>query len=190
MRLKMSQNSLFAILLRSSWWISLLVALFVAGLSRAVLPQAYWIYGAVGGLPFLVISAIAAQSQWRRPGAKTVERTTDACRAMSRAAFSALVSEALTREGHTVRTVNGGDLLAEKAGRRTLVGCSRWKAASNGLEALKALETQAQRLDAHDAIFVALGEIGDAARRHAGSHGIRLLEAEALTVLVSKLLPR
>ena len=40
MRLKMSENSLFAILLRSSWWISLLVALFVATLSRAVLPDA------------------------------------------------------------------------------------------------------------------------------------------------------
>lgn len=190
MRLKMSENSLFAILLRSSWWISLLVALFVAVLSRAVLPDAYWLYGAAGGLPFVLISALAARRQWRTPGAKAIARTTDACRAMSRAAFTGVLGKALEHQGHTVRTVAGGDLLAEKAGRRTLFGCSRWKAASSGVEALRALQAEADRHDAHDAVFVALGEIGEAARAHARQNGIRLLQAEGLTPMLAKLLPR
>lgn len=190
MRLKMSENSLFAILLRSSWWVSLLVALFVATLSRAVLPDAYWIYGAAGALPFLLISALAARRQWRTPGAKAIARTTEACRAMSRTAFTGLLGQALEREGHTVRTVAGGDLLAEKAGRRTLFGCSRWKAASSGVEALKTLEADADRHGAHDTVFVALGEVGEAARAHARQNGIRLLQAEGLTPLLARLLPR
>lgn len=190
MRLKMSENSLFAILLRSSWWISLLVALFVATLSRAVLPDAYWIYGAAGALPFVVISALAARRQWRTPSAKAVARTAEVCRAMSRATFTGVLGKALELDGATVRTVAGGDLLVEKAGRRTLFGCSRWKAASSGVEALKALQAEADRHDTHDAVFVALGEIGEAARTHARQNGIRLLQADGVTPLLAKVLPR
>ena len=50
----MAENSLFAILLRSSWWISAAVAVGIVLLSRVALPQQYFIFGAVAGLPFAV----------------------------------------------------------------------------------------------------------------------------------------
>ena len=63
MRLKMARNSLFAVLLRSSWWISLAVALVVAAASRALLPTEYWVFGAMGSFPFVVIAGIALLKQ-------------------------------------------------------------------------------------------------------------------------------
>ena len=54
----MAPNSLFAILLRSSWWISVLVAAAIVVLSGIALPPKYFIFGAVGALPFLVIGGI------------------------------------------------------------------------------------------------------------------------------------
>ena len=60
----MAENSLFAILLRSPWWVSLGVALALALLMRLLLPKDYAVAGMLGALPFVVIAAIAA---WKQP---------------------------------------------------------------------------------------------------------------------------
>ena len=44
MKFEMAQNSLFAILLRSSWWISALVAAGIVLLSLIALPQKYFVF--------------------------------------------------------------------------------------------------------------------------------------------------
>ena len=63
MKLKMSEKSLFAILLRSPWWVSLaIVAVFVLA-SSALLPSPYVAFGMMGAFPFLVIAIMAA---WRQ----------------------------------------------------------------------------------------------------------------------------
>lgn len=191
MRLRMSENSLFAILLRSSWWASLAIATGIAVVSRALLPGDLWPYGAMGALPFVVISVLAARRQWRAPGPRRIDAVAQACRAMSRGEFTALVERALTRDGHTVRRISGAaDLLAERAGRRTLFACARWKAATTGAEPLKALQAEVARHDAHDAVFVALGEVGEAARAFAAREGIRILDAAGLAAMAKGLLPR
>ena len=52
--MKLPENSLFAILLRSRWWVSLLVALVAFGAVRLVLhEEAYAFFAA---LPFIAIS--------------------------------------------------------------------------------------------------------------------------------------
>jgi len=51
----MAKNSLFAVLLRSPWWISLLVALLVGLVGFALLPQQFKVVGALSGLPFAII---------------------------------------------------------------------------------------------------------------------------------------
>jgi restriction system protein len=192
MRLKMADNSLFAILLRSSWWIGLAIALTVVVLSRAVLPETLWIYGAFGGLPFVVVSALAARRQWPLPSARQVATTIDACRAMSRIEFAEVVARAMRRNGHVVETRSGSatDFIVEKAGRRTLVGCHRWKAARSGIEPLRELQAEVEKRDAHDAIFVALGEISDAAGVFAASHGIRVMRDAELARLLRGVMPR
>ena len=58
MKFKMSQNSLFAILLRSPWWVSFVVMAVVATLAAALLPQAYVAVGVLGATPFFVIGLV------------------------------------------------------------------------------------------------------------------------------------
>lgn len=192
MQLKMAENSVFAILLRSSWWISIAVALSLAVLSRALLPADLWMFGAAAGFPFIVISALAARRQLGEPSAHAITATAEACQAMSRPQFSELIARAMRRDGHEVQALAGGpaDFTVEKAGRRTLVGCQRWKAARTGIEPLAQLHTEVGKRDAHDAIFVALGEITDAARTHAARNNIRLLQRAELARLLRGLLPR
>ena len=57
MKFGMHRNSLFAVLLRSPWWASLLVAAGLVAALRLVLPDVYAFFSA---LPFMVIAAWAA----------------------------------------------------------------------------------------------------------------------------------
>ena len=47
MKLKMAPNSLFAILLRSPWWISVGIAVVMGLLSAALLPEGFRVIGAL-----------------------------------------------------------------------------------------------------------------------------------------------
>ena len=73
MKFKMAPNSLFAVLLRSPWWISMVIALGVAAVAFALLPEPYRGLGAMGGFPFIVIGSIALWQQLRLPSAKRSE---------------------------------------------------------------------------------------------------------------------
>ena len=77
MKLRMAENSLFAILLRSPWWISLGLAAIVALVARLALPADLFWFGAFGGLPFVVIAVMAARRQWRAPSAAQLARTAE-----------------------------------------------------------------------------------------------------------------
>ena len=72
------------------------------------------------------------------------------------------------------------DFVLVKAGRKTLISCKRWKAASHGLEPLRELKAMRQAEVANEAVYVTLGEIQQASRLFAEEHGIVLLQGEAL----------
>ena len=74
MKFRMAEKSLFAILLRSSWWISLALAVAFAAVSRLLLPPDLFWFGAMGGFPFLVIAVLAARRQLREPRAAQIGR--------------------------------------------------------------------------------------------------------------------
>ena len=189
LKLKVSENSLFSILLRSSWWISLAVALGVLLLARLLAPEAYFVPAASLALPFIVIGAIAAWKQLRLPGAARVTATAEAVNAMSWREFSALMEQAFQREGYTVTRLDGAaDFKLVKMGKTTLVCCKRWKAASHGLEPLRELDRRREAEEAHDALYVALAGVTDNARAFAGKHRIRLVEGQELAGLLR--LPR
>ena len=189
LKLKVSENSLFSILLRSSWWISLAVALGVLLLARLLAPEAYFVPAASLALPFIVIGSIAAWKQLRLPGAARVTATAEAVNAMSWREFSALVEQAFQREGYTVTRLDGAaDFKLVKMGKTTLVCCKRWKAASHGLEPLRELDRRREAEEAHDALYVALDGVTDNARGFAGKHRIRLVEGQELAGLLR--LPR
>jgi restriction system protein len=183
---KMAENSLFAILLRSSWWISAAVAGVFVLIARLLLPDEYFVFGAIGAFPFLVISALAARKQWQRPSVSQVVATRERVSTMSWPEFSAALEEAFRQDGYQVQRLNesDADLQLSKAGRITVAGCKRWKAARTGVEPLRALYLGCERRDAHDCLYIATGEVSTQARQFASAKRIRIVEADALTQLL------
>ena len=182
-QLRMSEGSLFAILLRSPWWVSALVALGLFGFTRLFLPL---LFALLFALPFGVIAVIRGWRQLDAPSPKRLAAITESVRAMGWEAFSRTLTEAWQRDGATVEAIrhSSADFVVERNGRRTVVGARRWKAARSGIEVLEALQGSRDRLDAHDALFIATGEITEQARAYAAKHLIRLGGPEMLLDLL------
>lgn len=192
MKLAMHRNSLFAILLRSPWWVSALIAVVTSLLAWVLLPEAYRAGGVFGGVPFVVIAALALRRQWALPSAARIEQTGRDTGAMAWSAFAALLEQAFRRDGYEVRRGRAApvDFELERAGRRTLVSARRWKSARIGLEALRALQVALDASDATDAIYIGLGDLSDNARPFAAEHSITVWQAAELAQTLRGLVPR
>ena len=83
MKFQIAKDSLFAILLRSPWWISIAIAAGIVAVVNFVLPAVPAGYAVFAALPFLVIGAVAGWRQLRQPSAARVDDTLEAVRAMS-----------------------------------------------------------------------------------------------------------
>jgi restriction system protein len=177
MNLKMNQNSIFAVLLRSPWWISGGIALALFTAARLALPAEFALYAFFIALPFAVIAAYTAWQALRAPSETRVAQAIEAVRALSWAEFSRAVSEAFARDGYTVQPIaaGGADFALVKSGRTTLVGCKRWKAARTGIEPLRELESAKRSREAHECIYIATGDLTDTARAFAAQNNIRLM---------------
>ena len=188
MNWKMSDKSLFALLLRSPWWISIAVFAGFALLARALLPEAYVWAGMFGGLPFLVIGVIAARRQWLAPKPALLAQQLERVGAMAWRDFAQALTEAYTRQGYAVTPWEGAgaDLQLVKAGRTTLVSCKRWKAAKLGVEVLRELVSARQRQDASLCTCITLGQLSDTARAYAKAEGVQVIEAGELAALMLK----
>ena len=186
MNWRMRENSLFAILLRSSWWISFAIAGAVTAVAMALLPVAHRSIGIVTGLPFVVIGCIAAWKQLQAPSRGRVENTLAAVRAMSWPEFSAAIEAAYRRQGYGVSAVSGTGANFEitREGRRALVSCKRWKVAHTGVEPLQALLAMKEARDARECIYVTAGEVTDNARAFAIKHAIKLVGGSELARLL------
>jgi restriction system protein len=186
MKLKMAENSLFAILLRSSLWWSFGIALGIVLIARLALPAEYFPYGAAGAFPFVVIGAIAAWRQLRSPSAARVADTLQAVGSMSWNEFSGAIENGFRRDGFAVTRLPGpaADFEVVKAGRTTLVSCKRWKVARTGVDPLRELHAAKQASEAQRCIYIAAGEISDNARKFAAANGIQVLQGAELAQLL------
>lgn len=182
MKLKMAQNSLFAILLRSPWWISAGIAAVLGLLAAALLPAGFRVIGALSGLPFGVIAAIAARRQWQLPSAARVAETQQALATMPWPAFAALLEQAFQRDGYTVQRGQTAavDFELGRQGRRMLVSARRWKSARTGQDVLRTLQAARVAAGAPDALYIGLGELTDNARPFAAQHRIAVWQAPEL----------
>jgi len=182
----MAENSLFATLLRSPWWVSIGIAVGVALVARIVLPDRYAVVGALTGLPFAVIAAIAAWKQLRAPSTARVALTLEAIASMSWSDFSHAIEDALRRDGYTVTRLDGSpvDYEMNKAGRTSLVSCKRWKAATVGIESLRALHAVKEAREAQEGIYVAVGAMTDGARKFASEKKIRVIQGAELAQML------
>jgi restriction system protein len=185
-KLRMAENSLFATLLRSPWWLSIGLAVGIALVARIVLPDRYAVVGALTGLPFAVIGAIVAWKQLRSPGTARVASTLEAIGAMSWSEFSSAIEGAFRRDGYTVTPLGGSpaDYEISKGGRTSLVSCKRWKAATIGVESLRALHAVKEARDSQEGIYVAVGGITDSARTFASEKRIRVVQGAELAQML------
>ncbi len=185
MKFKMSENSLFAILLRSPWWISMIVVALIALVSFALLPQPYVPFGVMGGFPFLVVGVIAARRQWGALSPAKVAKVLAEVGAMSWRDFSALAERTFSQQGYQVERLNSPyvDFRLRKDGQTTLLCCKRWKAASHGVEALRELVAAKEAQDASRCTYVSLGPVTDPAQRFAKAQGVVLVHGATLATL-------
>lgn len=180
MKLKMHENSLFAVLLRAPWWVSLLVAAGTVVAARIVIPVEYALFS---GIPFLVIGILAGWRQLRAPSSSRIEGAMEKLRGMNWDAFAAALEEGFKREGYAVRQIKGAaDLELEKSGRASLVAAKRWKASRTGVEPLRDLHAAATAREA-GAIYLCAGDITDTARSYAAEKKIHLIEGQELAKL-------
>jgi len=186
MQWRMNENSLFAVLLRSSWWVSFGIAAALTAVAVALLSEPYRIFGAVTGLPFFVIGCIAAWRQFRAPSTARIESTLAAVRAMSWPEFARAIETAYRRDGYDVTTIGGAaaDFSITKERRVALVSCKRWKAARTGIEPLQVLHAAKETHGAQACIYVAAGEFTANASAFAGKHAIGLVGGPELARLL------
>jgi len=189
MKFEMHKNSLFAILLRSPWWISVAIAAGLGGAATFFVPHVYAFFV---GLPFLVIGCVAAWRQLRTPSASRVAASLEAARAMSWPDFAGAMEEGFRRQGYAVGRLDGarGDFELTKGGRTSLVSCKRWKVARTGIEPLREFDAARRARDAHEGIYVAAGEVTDNALDFAARNGIRVVHGADLAVLLPRRPPR
>lgn len=189
MKLKMSQNSIFAVLLRSPWWMSAGVAVLLCAGGFAALPLEYAAMGVFAAVPFAVISLMAAYKQMRAPSGARVQAVTEAVAAMSWADFSRTVEAGFRRDGCEVERLQtpGADFALTKDGHVAIVSAKRWKAARNGVEPLRELQAVREKRGAREAIYIALGDVSDNALQYAKAQGVSLMTAPELSKLLRDL---
>lgn len=186
MKLKMSPNSLFAVLLRSPWWISMLISGVLLLLSLALLPVTFAAFGVVFALPFGVIGLVTLYRQWHLPSAARVTEVLAQAGAMSWRDFANELAQCYAQQGHAVTRLqgSGADFMLVKAGRSTVVSAKRWKAANHGIEALRELVAAKEAQDADFCSYLSLTPVSDAALRFAKAQGVTLLSGPALARLL------
>ncbi len=181
----MPKESLFSILSRSPWWLSVMIAAVMFALVRLFLPD---IAGFFAALPFLAIAGYAGWRQLRVPSVTNVAEILDRLRAMSWEDFEGVIGEAFRRDGCAVTAIAGSaaDLELRKNGRVSIVCCKRWKVAQTGAGPLRELYEAKRALDAHECIYVTAGDFTANARAYATEKSIRLLHDAALVTLVAR----
>jgi len=193
MKLKMAKNSLFAVLLRSPWWVSAAIGGVIGLLAAALLPPDLRVAGAVSGAPFLVIAALAAWKRRGLPSAARIEVTQKAVAVMAWPAFEALLLQAFRRDGFELaagKPPAGVDFVLERGNRRQFVAARRWKSAHIGAEPLRALQAAREAGDGdrvNDALYIGLGDLSDAARQIATAERIAVWRADEIALALRDL---
>jgi restriction system protein len=186
-KFKMSEKSLFAVLLRSPWWISFVLVAVIALAAGALLPKEYAGVGMLGGFPFFVIGCMAMWRQRNLPSAAELEKGMGMLSSMGWRDFSALLETAFTRQGYAVTHLNGAaDMQLEKKGVLTVVSAKRWKAAALGVESLRELVAARDALEARNCVCITLGQVSAKANEYAEQNRITLISDADLVVLTAE----
>jgi restriction system protein len=190
MKFKMSDKSLFAILLRSPWWYSFLIAAVLLLLARVFLPEAFRAVGMLSSIPFAILGVIAAWRQRDKPSPERVSMALDQLAQMPWKQFLPIMEQAFVQQGFTVTQLNSNaaDLQLEKLGRVTLVSCKRWKAATLGVEVLRDLKAMQVSQEASYSACISLSLPTGVALKFAKENAIQLICQDELASLCLKVM--
>jgi len=186
----MSDKSLFAILLRSPWWYSFLIAAVLLLLARVFLPEAFRAVGMLSSIPFAILGVIAAWRQRDKPSPERVSMALDQLAQMPWKQFLPIMEQAFVQQGFTVSQLNSNaaDLQLEKLGRVTLVSCKRWKAATLGVEVLRDLKAMQVSQEASYSACISLSLPTGVALKFAKENAIQLICQDELASLCLKVM--
>jgi restriction system protein len=175
-------ESLFQILLRQPWWVSLLVAVAIFAVAQAIFPPV----AIFAALPFALLCAFIAYKQWRSGAAVGTGERLGALREMDWERFSTVIADAYRRRGYAVQPAEaaGYDFRVTLTGRVTLLQCRRWKVNQVGVGPLRELALAVEREDASHGICITAGEFSAPARALVATEPITLVNGADLAELV------
>jgi restriction system protein len=187
MKWKMSDRSMFAVLLRSPWWVSFVVVAAISLASSALLPNEYKLMGALCSFPFAVIGVMAAWRQRSHLSPSQAGALQSALANMNWREFSPLLSQAFMRQGYTVTafTNGAGDFILTRQGQTTLVCAKRWKAAAWGIDNLQTLLSESESHSASQMICVSLQAMPNTLKSFATQHRVTWLTGQSLWSLIA-----
>ena len=179
------KESLFQILLRQPWWVTLVVALLVFTITRLIYPPV----APFTAFPFLVLCGIIAFKQFRGAVPLDAHERLEKLRAMDWDEFSALVTNAYRKRGYAVHPADSRDydFRLTKDARVTLLQCRRWKVNQVGVGPLRELLKAVAREDASHGICIAAGDFSAPARALTASEPLTLVGGAELVTLVGSL---
>ena len=188
MKFKMAENSLFAILLRSRWWISFLVGAIWALLAAAMIPQPYKIVGILGSLPFWALGFVAFIRQFDTPSSAQQQELLERASRQNWAEFSADLERAWKAEGYSVERSDAAthDFVLRRNGKTTLALAKRWKAINHGVEPLRALLQTRDSLKADTCAYLCVVTLAETAQQFADQQQIAVLSGADLAGLLRK----
>jgi len=179
----MARQTLFSILLRQPWWVTLIVAFAMFAIVHAIFPP----IAPFMAMPFALLAIYIAYRQWR--GHTTVnaaERIAD-IRALAWDEFSALIADAYRHQGYKVAPAQSReyDFTLTRDGRTSLVQCRRWKVNAVGAGPVRDLAHAVARLEAYRGICIAAGGFSEPARKLTAREPVTLLSGLELVQLVA-----
>ncbi|MFK7858225.1 MAG: restriction endonuclease [Granulosicoccus sp.] len=178
----MSQSSLFAVLLRSPWWYSVLIGIVLIAISSIIVNGQYLALGVFAALPFFGIAGYAGYKQSQQPGKKRVLEVNEQARKMPAEQIAEKIAASYREARFDSSAFKGkaADLELSRGNRTLLLCARRFKVANTGIEPLKQLVAAGKKVEATGYLYVALGEISDAAREYARQNDIELIQAVEL----------
>jgi len=182
MAFKMVEGSLFAVLLRSPWWYSALIALTFIFISLIIGSAQIAVFILALAVPFIGIAGFAFFKQSQRPSLKRIAEVTQEAHNMSADEVAAKVAQSYVDIRFDSDPFAGkeADLELVRGNRKLLLSSKRFKAATTGIEQLKKLVVAGEKAEATGYLYVSLGDISANAKKYATENEIELIQAERL----------
>ena len=178
----MAKQTLFHILMRQPWWVTLLVAFALFWITYAIFPPV----APFVVVPFALLTCYIGFVQFRDgvPG-DAGERLAE-LRKMQWESFSAALTEGYKKQGYTVLPADGAgyDFKLVRDGRTNLLQCRRWKVNQVGEGPVRELAQAVERADAARGICVTAGEFSIPARKLAAGEPVTLVSGAELAAIV------